>query len=262
MPVKEAPVDTPARIANSSEMGSERAAKSVRDFVLDQPGSAQVFEHFGIDYCCGGSHTLAEACKLANRSIEEVAAALEKCDAAPPEQDWRTATLTELVQHIVDTHHAFTQAEIARLTGLIAKVVASHGQSHPELSGVQMTFAGLAEELLEHMRKEETMLFPYIAQIEEAARMKRQLPQPMFGTVQNPVAVMIMEHEASGQALEKIRETTKDYAVPSDGCASYQHLYQALPRFAADLHRHIHLENNILFPRVIELETDLSGIPR
>src|SRR5208337_744351 len=194
MPVQEISMDTSARIANSSGMGSERAAKPVRDFVLDKPASARVFEQFGIDYCCGGSQTLAEACKAANRSIEEVIAALEKCDAAPAEKDWRTATLAELAQHIVDTHHAFTQAEIARLTGLIAKVVAAHGQSHPELSRVEMTFAGLAEELREHMRKEENLLFPYIAQMEEAARIKRRPPEPMFGTVQNPVAVMIMEH--------------------------------------------------------------------
>lgn len=255
-------MDTSARIADNSGKGSESAARSVRDFVLDKPASARVFETFGIDYCCGGAQTLAEACKAANHSIEEVTAALETCDVASPEKDWRSASLTELAQHIVDTHHAFTQAEITRLTGLIAKVVAVHGQNHPELSRVQMTFAGLAEELREHMRKEEDLLFPYIVQMEEAARIKRQPPEPMFGTVQNPVAVMIMEHEASGQALEKIRETTKNYAVPSDGCASYQALYQALPAFAADLHQHIHLENNILFPRAIELESDLSGIPR
>ena len=122
-----------------------------------------------------------------------------------------------------------------------------------------MSFDGLAEELREHMRKEEELLFPYIAQMEDAAQIKRQPPEPMFGSVQNPVAAMIMEHEASGQALEKIREVTGNYTVPADGCASYHALYQALPAFAADLHQHIHLENNILFPRAVELESDLSG---
>lgn len=252
----------PASMAESSGKGPESAGRALRDLVLDKPASARVFETFGLDYCCGGAQTLADACKAANRSVEEVTAALEKCDSAPPEKDWRSAPLAELAQHIVDTHHAFTQAEISRITGLIAKVVAAHGQNHPELPRVQTTFAGLAEELREHMRKEEELLFPYIAQMEEAARIKRRPPEPMFGTVQNPVAVMIMEHEASGQALEKIREMTKNYAVPSDGCASYQTLYLALPSFAEDLHQHIHLENNILFPRAIELESDLSGASR
>jgi regulator of cell morphogenesis and NO signaling len=205
---------------------------------------------------------LAEACQAANRSIEEVTAALENSELTSLDKDWRGAPLSELAQHIVDTHHVLTQAEIARLTGLIAKVVAVHGQNHPELSRVQTTFAGLAEELREHMRKEEDLLFPYIAQMEEAARRRRRPPEPMFGTVQNPVAIMTMEHEASGQALERIRETTKNYALPSDACASYQALYQALPAFAADLHQHIHLENNILFPRAIELEGEISGISR
>ena len=250
---------TPARITENLGERARRAARPVRDFVLDKPASARVFESFGIDYCCGGAQTLAEACQAVNRPIDEVTAALEKCDAAPPETDWGNASLAELAQHIVDTHHAFTRAEITRIASLIAKVVAAHGQSHPELSRVQMTFAGLAEELREHMGKEEGMLFPYIGQMEEAARIKRHPPEPMFGTVQNPVAVMIMEHEASGQALEKIRDVTKDYAVPSDACTSYQALYQALPAFAADLHQHIHLENNILFPRAIELENSLSG---
>lgn len=250
------------RPAEDSGKGPGTAARSVRDLVLEIPASARVFEAFGIDYCCGGAHTLAEACEVASCSIEEVTAALEKSDPSSLEKDWRSASLTELVQYIVDTHHVWTQAEIARLTGLIAKVVAVHGQAHPELSRVQTTFAGLAGELREHMRKEEDLLFPYITQMEEAARYRRRGPEPMFGTVQNPVAVMTMEHEASGQALEKIREATKNYAVPPDGCASYQALYQALAAFAADLHQHIHLENNILFPRAAELEGEVSGLPR
>lgn len=252
-------MDTSAGIADNPEKGSGSAARPVRDFVLDKPAAARVFETFGIDYCCGGVETLSQACKAANCSVKEVIEALEKCDSALPEEDWRNASLTELAQHIVNTHHAFTQAEISRLTGLITKVATVHGANHPELSRLQVTFAELADELREHMRKEEELLFPYIGQMEEAARTRRRPPESIFGTVQNPVAVMIMEHEVAGQALEKIREMAKNYAVPSDACTSYQALYQALPAFAADLHQHIHLENNILFPRAIELESDLSG---
>ncbi len=251
-------MQTSPRVPESANAVPALPGRQVRDVVLEKAAAARIFETFGIDYCCGGSQTLAEACKAANRSIEEVAAALEKCDSAAPERDWRGEPLAELAQYIVDKHHAFTQAEISRLKDLLAKVVAVHGKNHPELSRVQMIFAGLSEELREHMRKEEELLFPYIARMEEATRIKRRPPESMFGTVQNPVAVMIMEHEAAGQAFEKIRETTKDYAVPPDGCASYQALYQALPAFAADLHQHMHLENNILFPRAVELESQWS----
>ena len=231
---------------------------TVRDFVLEKPEAARVFEALGIDYCCGGSQTLAQACRTANRSPEEVGAALHKIDSVPSERDWRNTSLSELAQHIVDKHHVFTKAELARLTSLISKVISAHGANHPELARLQSIFNGLSEELSMHMMKEEKMLFPYIAEMEEAARVKRRPPAPMFGTVQNPVAAMMMEHEASGQAFEKMREITKDYTVPPDGCASYQTLYQALPAFAADLHRHIHLENNILFPRSVELESNFG----
>lgn len=231
---------------------------TVREFVLERPAAARVFEALGIDYCCGGNQTLAQACRTANRSPEEVSAALDKVDSLPCEKDWRNTPLAELAQYIVDRHHSFTRTELARITSLISKVVSAHGQNHPELARVQSLFAGLHEELTMHMMKEERVLFSYIIEMEEAARFHRRPPTPMFGTVQNPVAAMIMEHEAAGQALEKIREITNGYAAPPDGCASYQTLFQALPAFSADLHQHIHLENNILFPRSVELESNFS----
>lgn len=246
------------RIAERGNTVPLNPGTTVRDLVLENPASARVFETLGIDYCCGGSQTLAQACKAANRSVEEVSAALQKVEPAPSERDWRDASLTELAEHIVAKHHTFTQAEITRVTGLISKVVAAHGKNHPELAQIQTIFAGLSAELREHMMKEEEMLFPYIAEMEGAARVKRRPPEPMFGTVQNPVAAMIMEHEAAAQAFDKMREITKGYTVPPDGCASYQALYQALPAFAADLHQHVHLENNILFPRAVELESSFG----
>ena len=234
------------------------AEREVRDLVLEKPAAARVFEKFGIDYCCGGSQTLGDACKAAHRSVEEVTAEIEKSEPAPTERDWRNASLTELAEYIVDKHHTFTQTEINRLTDLFAKVVTAHGKNHPELARVQSIFEGLSQELRMHMTKEEQLLFPYIADMEEAARLKRRPPMAMFGTVQNPVAAMIMEHEASGQQLEKMREITNGYSVPPDACMSYRTLFQALPAFEADLHQHIHLENNILFPRSVDLESELS----
>ena len=258
MRIKEVPMESSPRIAERGDSALPNPGITVGDFVLETPAAARVFETLGIDYCCGGGQTLAEACKAANRSGQEVNAALQKLDSALPERDWRNAPLTELSQHIVDKHHAFTQAELKRLAGLISKVVAAHGENHPELAQVQMIFAGLSEELRSHMEREEQLLFPYIAEMEETARVKRRPPVPMFGTVQNPEAAMIMEHEAAGQAFEKMREITKGYTVPSDGCANYHALYQALPVLEADMHQHIHLENNILFPRSVELESNIG----
>jgi len=251
-------METSPQVTEHGRNTTPNLGATVRDLVLEKPAAARVFETLGIDYCCGGSQTLAQACRAANRSAEEVSAELQKLDSASSERDWRNASLTELAQHIVDKHHAFTQAELARLKGLIPKVVSAHGKNHPELTGLQSIFEELSAELRAHMMKEEELLFPYIAEMEEAERLNRRPPTPMFGTVQNPVAAMIMEHEAAGQAFEKMREITKGYTVPPDGCASYQALYQALPVFAADLHQHIHLENNILFPRSVELEGNLG----
>ncbi len=249
---------SPPRVSESEHKTPLNVGTTLRDLVCETPAAARVFETLGIDYCCGGSRTLAEACKTANRSTEEVSAALHKLEAAPPEMDWRNSSLTELAQHIVDKHHAFTQTELVRLKSLISKVVSAHGKNHPELAGVQSIFEELSAELRAHMMKEEELLFPYIGEMEEAACLNRRPPAPMFGTVQNPIAAMIMEHEGAGQALDKIRELTNGYTVPPNGCASYQVLYQALPAFAADLHQHIHLENNILFPRSVELESNFG----
>ena len=251
-------MESPLGVVKSAKPLPANVQASVKDLVLENPAAARVFETLGIDYCCGGEQLFAQACKAANRSVEEVSAALQKVESAASEKDWRDASLTELAEHIVAKHHAFTQAEITRVSGLISKVVAAHGKNHPELAQIQTIFAGLSAELREHMMKEEEMLFPYIAEMEDAARVKRHPPEPMFGTVQNPVAAMVMEHEAAGQAFERMREITKGYTVPPDGCASYQALYQALPAFAADLHQHVHLENNILFPRTVELESSLG----
>jgi len=234
------------------------ATKAVRDLVLENPSAARVFEKFGIDYCCGGSQTLDDACIAAKHSVQEVTAELEKPVAGPPEKDWRTASLAELAQYIVDKHHAFTQAELTRLGDLLAKVAKVHGTNHPELARIQSVFEGMSHELRMHMTKEEQILFPFIGEMEEAARVRRRAPVAMFGTVQNPIAAMIMEHEDAGQALEKMRELTSGYTLPGDACTSYQLLYQGLPAFEADMHQHIHLENNILFPRAIELESSLS----
>jgi regulator of cell morphogenesis and NO signaling len=178
--------------------------------------------------------------------------------AVATERVWQTEPLGDLVQYIVERHHVFTRGEINRLSLLLGKVIPLHGRSHPELLRVQTAMKALSAELIEHMDKEEGLLFPYISELEQAGRFSRRPPEPVFGTIQNPIAAMIMEHEASEQALETLRETTQNYAVPQDACPSLKTLYEALPAFAVDLKQHIHLENDILFPRAVELEGKLT----
>ena len=233
------------------ELVSER---TVRDLASGNPRAARVFENFGIDYCCGGERSLAQACLAAKVSVQEVMQALEQAPAQPQEHDWQAASLTELVTHIVEKHHAYVRSEIPRLIALLAKVARVHGQNHPELEKAQASFQALAEELTLHLLKEERMLFPYIVQLQDAASRGTRPGPARFGAVQNPVHMIMMEHDSAGELLRKMREVTQGYHVPEDGCISYRMLYQALPEFEADLHQHIHLENNILFPRAIGLE--------
>ena len=220
------------------------------------PAATRVFEELGIDYCCGGGATLESACKAKGISYDKVAASLAALESLAPavERDWRTAPLAELIGHIVAKHHGFVRSEIPRLATLIAKVVGVHGKNHPELAHVQQVFAQVEQELTMHMMKEEQILFPAVIQMEQARQQGRSPLPPMFGTVKNPIRVMVMEHDSAGEAFSTMREATQNFTPPEDACISYRTLYNALLEFEADLHQHIHLENNILFPRAIELE--------
>jgi regulator of cell morphogenesis and NO signaling len=146
------------------------------------------------------------------------------------------------------------RSECPRILALIAKVVGVHGKNHPELLTVQAIFAALSEELQLHLMKEEQILFPYVLRMEESVIASEIAPPAMFGTVMNPIRMMIQEHDGAGDALRSLRSATGDYSVPEDACVSYRTLYQALQDFEKDLHQHIHLENNILFPRASAME--------
>ena len=232
--------------------------KTLRELVLETPAAPRVLEKLGIDYCCGGNQSLEQACRAANLPIDQVLDSLEAAELATKregkDRDWQQEALADLVAHITSTHHKYTRSEIARLAPLLEKVHSAHGQNHPELQSIQTSFLGLADELTMHMMKEEVMLFPYIVRMEESV-IERQpiLPQP-FGTVQNPVSMMMHEHDSAGDALRAMRQASGGYAAPADACVSYQTLYRTLAEFEADLHQHIHLENNILFPRAIAME--------
>jgi regulator of cell morphogenesis and NO signaling len=237
---------------------SVTAEKTVRELALETQGATRIFEKMGIDYCCGGNRTLEQACHAANVRFDQVMDSLEAADrtarTARMDRDWRFEPLSDLIAHIQGTHHKYVREEIARLGPLFDKVCSVHGENHPELGHMRATFGGLAQELTTHLMKEEMVLFPYIERIEEAVIEKTAaLPAP-FGSVQNPVAMMMHEHDGAGQALRDMRQTSNGYTAPAEACISFRTLYKALGEFEADLHQHIHLENNILFPRAVELE--------
>jgi len=236
--------------------------KTVRELALENSAATRVFEKLGIDYCCGGNQTLEQACRAANLPMEQVLDSLEAAQRAPQpgandndnDRDWRRESLTDLIAHITRTHHKFVREEIARLGPLFQKVCGVHGKNHPELPRMQATFADLAQELTMHLMKEEMVLFPYVIRMEEAVIQKEPVLPPPFGTVQNPVSMMMHEHDSAGIALRVLRQASTGYTPPPEACASYQALYRALAEFEADLHQHIHLENNILFPRAVAME--------
>jgi regulator of cell morphogenesis and NO signaling len=231
--------------------------KTVGEIAAELPNATREFEKLGIDYCCGGSRTLGEACTAANISVDEALVRLQKGLAATQSSegtDWQQQMLGDLIRHITGTHHVFVREESPRIEALTAKVVGVHGKNHAELLQVQEIFSALAQELRVHLMKEEQVLFPYVVRMEESVLAGEPAPPAMFGTVVNPVRMMMQEHDGAGDALRSLRSVTRDYTLPEDACISYRTLYQALQGFEADLHQHIHLENNILFPRAVAME--------
>ena len=235
--------------------------QTVREIALEDPTSIRVFEAFGIDYCCGGRKPLAEACAARNIPVDEVIAALESGskEPVPGSQDWATKPLSELAAHIVNSHHAYIRREIPRLSELAEKVVRRHGDTRPELPEIQSRLSTLSEELIEHLAKEEVVLFPYIAKMEKANEKGEPRPQGCFGTVANPIAMMTQEHDAAGALIAEIRQLASDFTAPAGACPTFLGFYRGLYEFEQDLHQHIHLENNILFPQAVALESANSA---
>jgi len=236
------------------------ATRTVKELATEIPNATRTFEKLGIDYCCGGSKSLSDACQHAHVPLETALQALEQGstfkqtpDAGQP--DLTSAPLGELVEHIVTVHHAYVKQEIPRLHQLLNKVVSVHGKIHPELGTIQQIFQAMSAELSSHMMKEELVLFPHIAALENAVSSGKPRPRPAFGTVENPVHMMELEHGSAGEALKQISNLSSNHTPPENACFSYRTLYAALKEFETDLHQHVHLENNILFPRAIELES-------
>lgn len=225
--------------------------KTVGQIVADNYRTAEVFKKYGIDFCCGGKKALDKACADKKVNYDELTAALEAVSgnyALPSENPalWRMDFLADYIER---THHAYIRQAIPILLEFTQKVARVHGQRHPELLDIAAKFYSLATELSEHLMKEEQVLFPYIRQISTA-----EFAAKPFGSVQNPINCMEAEHEDAGQLMQEIRELTDNYTPPADACTTYRVTFAKLQEFEADLHRHVHLENNILFPKAIQGE--------
>lgn len=232
------------------------STQTVREIALEEPSSIRVFEEFGIDYCCGGRKPLSEACATKNIEVDKVIAALERAAGGQQAKgdDWSSQPLSKLARHIVDTHHAYVRREVPRLAQLAARVVNRHGDTKPELPVIETKLASLSEELTQHCAKEEVVLFPYIAKLESAVVNQTERPRGGFGSVTNPIAMMMREHDAAGALVAEIRELSNGFTPPAGACPTFHAFYAGLHEFEQDLHQHVHLENNILFPRAAAME--------
>jgi regulator of cell morphogenesis and NO signaling len=230
---------------------------TVRDIAATSLAAVRVFEKFGIDYCCGGKRPLADVCAERGFDAQAVQGEIDAALAGTPvsEHDWNTAPLTDLIAHILVTHHEYLRRELPAIQARLDKVYRVYNERYgPTLIGLPEVFGALRVELEMHMRKEEMILFPAVAACEDAVNAGRPLPRLQFGSMGNPIGMMEAEHESAGQALARIREITNEFAVPDFACVTYRALMSGLEELERDLHMHIHLENNILFPRAEKLE--------
>ena len=234
--------------------------RTVGELAVEMPDSIRVFEEWKIDYCCGGRMPLADACAAAGKTVAAFMAALDGVATVDSTRDWKRESLAAIAEGIVGMYHDYTREELKTLTPLAAKVLGVHGSRHSELEHVVDLIDGLASDMLPHMLKEEQVLFPYVVEMESSAREKRPAPTPFFGTVKNPVRMMMLEHDAVGELLVQLRRVTNEYVPPQDACFSYRELYRRLSVFESRTHEHIHIENNLFFPRAVDLE-ERAGEP-
>ena len=227
------------------------------DLVTAIPALAAPLDRLGLDYCCGGGRSLAGAVRAADGDLDDVLAILSDAaedSAGQDREEWATLGPTDLVDHLEVTPHAYLRDSLPRLEALAAKVSSVHGDRHPELIDVHRVVVEIRSDLEPHLLKEERVLFPMIRELASAT----DAPEFHCGTIANPIRMMGIEHDRAGELLAQLREVTRGYAVPADGCASYDALFRELAAFEADTHLHVHKENNVLFPAVLALETQHS----
>ena len=235
---------------------------NVRDIVAEDFRAAAVFERLGIDFCCGGHRTLREACR--DRQVNPLDVLLqmsEACDrrdqTVPRFADWPPDAL---IVYIVNHHHSYVRRVLPSIVAHTRKLAQTHGGKHAELKQIAGIFEDVADDLTAHMLKEEGVLFPYINTLATAIRLGEPVPRAAFGSVEKPIDMMEHEHEDAGRAMARIRELSRNYALPEGACTTYLACFRELEEFERDLHVHVHLENNVLFPKARALAMASSTV--
>lgn len=233
---------------------------TIGEVVAQNFRAAQVFEQFGLDFCCGGKKTIDAACSEKGLDSDTVLNELSKLNGGVVKGiDYNSWDLDFLADYIVQTHHSYVTRSLPNIFAHSQKVASVHGTNHPEVIRIVDLFSNIKDELEGHMQKEEKMLFPYIKKIVAVKKNNLEMSYPPFGNIQNPITVMENEHEGAGLQLSEIHTLSDNYTPPEDACTTFKVLYKELNEFEDDLHIHIHLENNILFPKAIELERSLTN---
>lgn len=229
---------------------------TIKEIVTNDYRTAAIFEKYSLDFCCGGGKTIEQACREKGLDPDVVLADVRTAEGGPRtgEGKFSLMALDELIDYIVTKHHAYVRGVIPALLTHTQKVASMHGKNHPEAIAIAEHFAAVADEMQSHTMKEEHILFPYIKRLVHARETQTGIQPPPFGSAQNPIRMMEAEHQSAGDAMYRIRSLSSGYAPPPDACTTYRVSYAELQEFELDLHNHVHLENNILFPKAIELE--------
>lgn len=240
-----------------SPVGTPLADRTVGEIVAENPSLSRVFQSYQLDFCCQGAKTLRQACENKSLPLDEVSAALEKEASSAPEPKENPAQLppSELADYIVKTHHGYLREELPRVHAMAERVAQVHGPRNHSLIEIYEVFSAMFLELDSHMRKEEEILFPAIRAIFSDPPADLEFP----GSIDHPVDQMMHEHEETGQALEKLRELTNDFTPPAEACNTYRALFAGIKDLEEDTHRHIHLENSVLFPQAVKRYSEMSA---
>lgn len=235
------------------------AQKKVGGIVAENFRTAKVFTNYGIDFCCKGGITLEAACAKNGISLESITKELETEFNNPEEVHYSEFSLTQLIDYIISNHHHYVENSIPSLKAYLQKIAHVHGERHPDLHTIKDLFFAAAEALSAHLKKEELILFPYIKAMDEANSSHFHLSKPHFGHIENPIHMMEEDHDMEGERFRQISKLCNNYMTPSDGCQTYRVAFAMLKEFEEDLHTHIHLENNILFPKAIALYNQMNA---
>ena len=226
--------------------------KTIADIVTADIRTASIFKRHGIDFCCGGGKILSDVCKEKKIRVSKITNDIEKLNSTKNEKNYNKMSVNALIKHIIETHHKYVKEKIPTIKDFAKKVSKVHGKNYPETNLIYHLFLRLSDELLDHMNKEEEILFPKIKILIDKTYSKSVFFS--YGTILNPIKMMEMEHESAKKVLKEIEELSNKYNSPPSACNTYKALYNSLKEFQDDLHIHIHLENNILFPKVLKFD--------